>query len=304
MLGSPAALGPGPELAAGHRHLARELPAVSHARLGPVTPAAWRAAAARLEAAVPRLTGGQIVAGMARLIAMLHDDETLVEFPGGPYLALDAQWVGSGLYLLAVPAADRALLGARLLAFDGHPVAQVLARAGTVVDARNPQLLSNSETGALDDLSLLRSLGLAASTASATLTVMTREGTKEDVRLRPAAGSGFITWPDFFVDQVPGLAHVPLPATGKARPGHRPGRPVHRLVGHRGRAIPEAGRSGADGSAACRSPRYLGQRADIPAAPLGPGHPVHDDHGRRGPETMGNPGRRHQADAGPDPGRR
>ena len=103
-----------------------------------------------------------------------------------------------------------ALLGARLLAFDGHPVAQVLARAGTVVDARNPQLLSNSETGALDDLSLLHSLGLATSTASATLTVMTSEGTKETVRLRPAAGSGFIKWPEFFADQVPGLADVPL----------------------------------------------------------------------------------------------
>jgi hypothetical protein len=192
-------------------YLSRELPAVRHARLGPVTPAAWHAAAARLEAAVPRLTGGQIVAGMARLVAMLHDDETLVEFPRGPYLTLDAQWAGSGLYLLAVPAANRALLGARLLAFDGHPVTQVLARAGTVVDAGNPQLLSNSETGALDDLDLLHSLGLAASTASATLTVMTREGTKEDVRLRPAAQSGFITWPDFFADQVPGLAHVPLP---------------------------------------------------------------------------------------------
>jgi hypothetical protein len=50
-------------------YLARELPAVRHARLGPVTPAAWHAAAARLEAAVPRLTGGQIVAGMARLLA-------------------------------------------------------------------------------------------------------------------------------------------------------------------------------------------------------------------------------------------
>ena len=109
------------------------------AGLGPVAPAAWHAAAARLEAAVPRLTGGQVVAGMAQLVSMLHDDETLVEFPRGLYLALDAQWVGSGLYLLAVPAADRALL---------------------------------------------HSLGLAASTASATLTVMTPEGTKETVRLR------------------------------------------------------------------------------------------------------------------------
>ncbi len=86
----------------------------------------------------------------------------------------------------------------------------MLARAETTVDAANPQLLSNSETGALDDLDLLHSLGLAASTASAVLTVTTRAGTQETVRL-PATRSGFITWPDLFVDQVPGLAHVPLP---------------------------------------------------------------------------------------------
>ncbi len=191
-------------------YLARELPAVRKAGLGPVSPAAWHAAAARLEAAVPRLTDSQVVTGLAQMVAMLHDDETLVEFPRGPYLALDAQWVGGGLYLLAVPAADRALLGARLLAFDGHPVAQVLARAGTTVDAGNPQLLSNSETGALDDLGLLHALGLAASTASATLTVRTRAGTQETVRLPAAARTAFISSPDLFVDQVPGMAHVPL----------------------------------------------------------------------------------------------
>jgi hypothetical protein len=200
-------------------YLARELPAVRHAGLGPVAPAAWHAAAARLEAAVPQLTGGQIVAGMAQLVAMLHDDETLVEFPRGPYLALDAQWIGSGLYLLAVPAADRALLGARLLAFDGHPVAQVLARAGTVVDARNPQLLSNSETGALDDLSLLHSLGLAASTASVTITVMTRGGQRRLSACGQPPGPGSsggrtssstrcLAWPMFR-----------WPFTSKTRPG-------------------------------------------------------------------------------------
>jgi hypothetical protein len=64
---------------------------------------------------VPRLTGSQIITRLAQMVAMLHDDETLVEFPRGPYLPLDAQRVGGGLYLLAVSAPDRALLGARLL---------------------------------------------------------------------------------------------------------------------------------------------------------------------------------------------
>jgi hypothetical protein len=80
------------------------------------------------------------------------------------------------LYLLAVPAADRELLGTRLLAVDGHPTAQVLARAGTTVNAEDPQLLSNTETGALDELSLLHWLGLTTSAATAVLTVKTRAG--------------------------------------------------------------------------------------------------------------------------------
>ncbi len=191
-------------------YLARELPAVREAGLGTVSPPAWRAAAARLQAAVPRLADGQVITGMAQLVAMLHDDETLVKFPRGPILTMDAQWIGGGLYLLAVPLADRGLLGARLLAIDGHPVAQVLARAETTIDAENPQLLSNTETGALDDLGLLHSLGLTASAASAVLTVETRAGTQEAIRLT-ATHSGFITWPYFFADQEPGLAHVPLP---------------------------------------------------------------------------------------------
>jgi hypothetical protein len=191
-------------------YLARELPAVRAAGLGTVSQAAWHAAAARLQAAVPHLTDGQIIAGLAQLVAMLHDDETLVEFPPGPFLPLDAQWVGGGLYLLAIPAADRGLLGARLLAVDGHPVAQVLARAGTTVDAEDPQLLSNTETGTLDDLGLLHALGLTASPAAAVLTVQTRAGTQQAVRLT-ATGSGFPGWAFWLADQGPGLAHVPLP---------------------------------------------------------------------------------------------
>ena len=43
--------------------------------------AAGDAAAARLEAEVPRLTDGQVIVGMARMVAMLQDDETQVILP-------------------------------------------------------------------------------------------------------------------------------------------------------------------------------------------------------------------------------
>ena len=189
--------------------MARELPAVRAAGLGSVPERMWDAAAARLETDVPGLTEGQLFVRLAQMVAMLHDDETLVEFPPGPVFALDAQWVGGGLYLLAVLPADRALLGARLLAVDGHPVGQVLARAGTLIDAEDPQLRDNGETGALDDGALLHWLGITPSATAAVLTVQTAAGNRQTVRIT-ATGRGFITWPRFVADQQPGLARAPL----------------------------------------------------------------------------------------------
>jgi hypothetical protein len=182
-------------------YLARELPAVRAAGLYGVSSSAWNAAAARLEAAVPGLTDGQIVVRLAQMVAMLHDDETLVEVPQGPVFEFEAQQIGAGLYLLVVPPADRALLGGRLLAMDGHPIAQVTARVGTTIDAEDAQLLSDSETGALDDAALLHWLGITASAASVVLTVRTTGGMVETARFTAIASS--------LIDPQ-GLAHVPL----------------------------------------------------------------------------------------------
>jgi len=190
-------------------YLARELPALREAGLGGVGSSAWNAATARIEAAVPGLTDNQIAVRMAQMVAMLHDDETQVQLPPGPVFSFDAEQVGDGVYLLAVPAADKVLTGARLLAMDGHPIAQVMARAGTTIGAEDPQLLTDTESGALDDGALLHSLGITASATSATLTVRTAAGTEEKVRFT-AAGSAFISFPYPLIDQRPGMAHVPL----------------------------------------------------------------------------------------------
>jgi hypothetical protein len=93
--------------------------------------AAFAAAAARLESKVPQLSNGQVIVGMARMVAMLHDDETQLTLPQSPIYPFAAQWIGGGVYLVAVPAADRELLGAQLVGVDGHPVAAVLTSMAT-----------------------------------------------------------------------------------------------------------------------------------------------------------------------------
>jgi len=54
-------------------YLASRLPQVRADGLGSVSRAAWDSAASQLEAVVPRLTDGQLLVGMARMVAMLHD---------------------------------------------------------------------------------------------------------------------------------------------------------------------------------------------------------------------------------------
>jgi hypothetical protein len=190
--------------------LARELPFARTGGLGPVSRSAWNAAAARLEAQVPRLTNGQIIVGMARLVAMLHDDETELMLPPQPTFTLEAQYFGRGLYLLAVPRADRNLLGARLLAVDGMPVAQVLARIRPVIDAEDLELRTEEELGSLDEASLLHWLGVTPSPTSARFTVVTAAGHRETVRLT-ATGSGNVSFPDFLAEPVSGMAGPPVP---------------------------------------------------------------------------------------------
>lgn len=92
-------------------YLAREVPRVHADGLTGVSRPAWMAAARRLERQVPRLTDGQVIVGMARMVAMLRDDETQLVLPPSAVYPFAARWIGNGVYLLGVPAADRWLLG-------------------------------------------------------------------------------------------------------------------------------------------------------------------------------------------------
>jgi hypothetical protein len=128
------------------------------------------AAAGRLERQVPRLTNGQVIVGMARMVAMLRDDETQLILSPSAIYPFAARWIGNGLYLIAVPAADRALLGARLVAVEGHPLPEVIARLRAEIDYQDPGVargwevgwdqLSPSSPGYLNDANLLHWLGI------------------------------------------------------------------------------------------------------------------------------------------------
>jgi hypothetical protein len=191
-------------------YLTGRLPRVHVDGLTGTTQPAWRSAATRLAAEVPRLTNGQVIAGMARLVAMLHDDETRLLLPPSPVYPFAARWVGAGLYLIAVPAAQRQLLGAQLTGIDGHPIGQVLARLRAEIDYQDPGLarawevnwdnVDASEPGYLNNADLLSWLGVTRSATVASFTVRTASGLRS-VSLRSVAIGG----------QAPAIAYVPAP---------------------------------------------------------------------------------------------
>jgi hypothetical protein len=193
-------------------YLTSELPQVQDGGLLNVPRPAWAAAAARLEANVPRLTDGQVITGMAQIVAMIHDDETGVELPPGPFYPLDPQWFGGRLYLLAVPSARRELIGAQLLAIDGQPVAEILARLRPEIPYNNPGLLIAKETGYLINADILYWLGVTRSPVSAAFTVRSATGSLETITIPSRRAAGYIG-ARYLLDiaKQQDLARIPLP---------------------------------------------------------------------------------------------
>jgi hypothetical protein len=168
-------------------YLASELPHGHVGGLLQVRRSAWNAAAARLEAEVPRLTDGQVIVGMARMVAMLHDDETQVILPAGASFPFRLTWVGGKVYLASVPLAERDLLGAQILEVGSQPIAQVLSRIGSVIDNQDPGLLRDDEAGYLRSFPpLLYWLGVTRSPDWAAFTIRAVNGVRSMIRLSAA----------------------------------------------------------------------------------------------------------------------
>lgn len=168
-------------------YLAAKLPQVHVNGLLQVPATSWNAAAARLEAEVPRLSDGQVIVGMARMVAMLHDDETVVTWPANSQFPFNLTWADGNLYLVSVPNGDRDLLGAQIVEVGGHPIAQVLSEIGSVIDYQGPVLHEDEEADYLTyHPSLLNWLGLTPSPSEATFTVQTVSGARAMLRLKAA----------------------------------------------------------------------------------------------------------------------
>ncbi len=89
--------------------------------------AEFDSAARSLETRLPGLTDEQAATGLMRLVAMVRDGHTVLEpagkvFPADRWYPVRIDRLADGFFIVATAPAQRALLGARVLAVGGHPI--------------------------------------------------------------------------------------------------------------------------------------------------------------------------------------
>jgi hypothetical protein len=141
-----------------------------------------------LDATIPSMTDGQVVLGMAKLMASLGDGHSGVWDVGeNPLwrkaLPLRFFWFEEGLFVTAADSVHRDLLGAHVLAFDGKPTKEVL-KALEPYESKDRGNQIWGRTGApyrVRRLTLLHAAGLIKSPDEVNLTILRTSGKKADV---------------------------------------------------------------------------------------------------------------------------
>ena len=119
-----------------------------------------------LDARIPSMSDVQIELEFMRLVAALGDGHT--ELGGGPRpeyaqtLPLKFELFQEGLFITAVDPAYRSLLGAEVLAMDGHDTARILTAVTPYISRDNAYWLNAVEPYRLRAVPFLHALGLTA----------------------------------------------------------------------------------------------------------------------------------------------
>jgi len=156
------------------------------------TQSEFEAQVRKLSDAVPELTDPQVELGMMRLLAALGDGHT--ELGGGPRpeyamtVPVKFESFAEGLFVTAAAPAYRDLLGARVLAFDGHPTATVMQSVAPYVSRDNDYWLSAGAPYRLRAIPFLHALGLASRADRVTLHLELRDGRTQDDVVETTAG--------------------------------------------------------------------------------------------------------------------
>ena len=179
------------------RFMAAEMKARHASLYHKVTQAEFDAAVADLDRRIPQLQRNQVIVGMMRIAAMVGDGHTRVDPRkdkafGFRSLPLKLYWFEDGIIVRAATPEYRDLLGARVEAVGGVPIAEAIRRTSAIISQDTFTAARQLVPLYLAMPDVLQALGLSASREAATLTLV-RGGKRSTARV--PAGEVAALWP-------------------------------------------------------------------------------------------------------------
>jgi hypothetical protein len=178
------------------RYLARELPSHHINAFHTVGREAFADEVARLDAAIPRMNGDEVLVGLMGIVALVGDGHTHLDLPPSfLHYPLELQWFGDELRVVAAAAPYHAAVGARVLAIGSTPIQDIMARATQLVPrGENDGRTRLIATMQLTSPEALHGLGIVGNRESAPFALELATGERVNMTLSPAGLGDFSAW--------------------------------------------------------------------------------------------------------------
>ncbi len=152
----------------------------------------------KLHDAIPGLTDEQINVGIMKLLVRVGDGHTgflgVREFTAKPTLTLPLKFYlfEEGMFIIAADPKYKDLLGAEILRFEDHAIAEIVQKLDTVISRDNAIWIKQVAPYRMRYLSLMHALGLISDEKKTSLRVRTIDGKESTIVVEGETGQTFI----------------------------------------------------------------------------------------------------------------
>lgn len=178
------------------RYLAHELPRRHVNAFHTTSRESFAGEVTRLDAAIPRLNGDEVLVGFMRIVALIGDGHTHLDLPPS-FLRypIELQWFGDELRVIAAQAPYHSAVGARVIAIASTPIRDVMERVTQLVPrGENEGRTRLTATMQLTSPEVLHGLDVIVDRAIAPFALELATGERTTMTVSPARLGDFSTW--------------------------------------------------------------------------------------------------------------
>ncbi|HEX3249327.1 MAG TPA: hypothetical protein VHS05_07860 [Pyrinomonadaceae bacterium] len=177
-------------------YLARELPNRHVNAFHTISRETFLSEVDRLDAAIPRMNGDEILAGLMRLVALIGDGHTHLDLSADSLrYPIELQWFGDDLRVVGAAAPYQAAVSARVVALGSTPIQDVMDRATQLVPrGENDGRTRLTATLQLTAPEVLHGLDVITDRANAPFALEHDSGERAAMSFSPAPRGDLATW--------------------------------------------------------------------------------------------------------------